>query len=51
MVDALRDTPMYSVPYFEIIDIIGAVEDGYAAYDEQVLGKTDAVRVSSAAAS
>jgi Darcynin, domain of unknown function len=51
MVDALRDTPMYSVPYFEIVDIIGAVEDSYAAYDEQVLGKTDAVRVSTSVAS
>ncbi len=49
MVDALRDTAMYSVPYFEIVDIIGAVEDSYAAYDEQVLGKTDTVRVGTAA--
>jgi hypothetical protein len=51
MVDALRDTPMYSVPYFEIVDIIGAVEDSYAAYDEHVLGKTDTVRVGTASAS
>jgi hypothetical protein len=51
MVDALRDTPMYGVPYFEIVDIIGAVEDSYAAYDEHVLGKTDTVRVTTASAS
>jgi hypothetical protein len=51
MVDALRDTPMYSVPYFEIVDIVGAVEDSYAAYDEHVLGKTDTVRVGTASAS
>jgi Darcynin, domain of unknown function len=51
MVDALRDTPMYSVPYFEIVDIVGAVEDSYAAYDEHVLGNTDTVRVGTASAS
>ena len=51
MVDALRDTPMCSVPYFEIVDIIGAVEDSYAAYDEHVLGKTDTIRVGTASAS
>lgn len=39
MVDALRDTPMFGVPYFEVVDIIGAVEDGDVPYHEHVLGR------------
>lgn len=33
LVDALRDTPLFGAPYFEVIDIVPAVEDGYLEYD------------------
>lgn len=31
--EALRDSPLFSVPYFEIVDIIPTLEDGYRAYE------------------
>lgn len=33
VIDALRDTPFYTVPYFDVVDIIPGVEDGYKAYE------------------
>lgn len=33
LIDALRDTPFFGLPYFEVVDIIPAVEDGYLEYD------------------
>ena len=33
LIDGLRDTAFFSEPYFEVVDVIPAVEDGYAAYD------------------
>ncbi|MHA3098638.1 darcynin family protein [Acinetobacter brisouii] len=33
VVDALRDSQMFSVPYFELMDIIPAVEEGYLEYE------------------
>ena len=33
LIDGLRDTAFFSEPYFEVVDIIPAVEDGYAEYD------------------
>jgi hypothetical protein len=33
LIDGLRDTPFFSHPYFEVLDIVPAVEDGYVAYD------------------
>lgn len=33
LIDALRDTPFLGLPYFEVLEIIPAVEDGYADYD------------------
>ncbi|WP_111895272.1 darcynin family protein [Acinetobacter sp. MB5] len=33
MVDALRDSPMFSMPYFELIDIFPAIEEGYLEYE------------------
>lgn len=36
--EALRDTPLLSAPYFEVVQIIPAVEDGFKAYDSQLAG-------------
>lgn len=33
LIDALRDTPVFGVPYFDIVDVIPGVEDGYLEYD------------------
>lgn len=33
LVDALRDTEMYTIPYFEIVDIFPAIEEGFAEYE------------------
>ncbi|MFO1080422.1 MAG: darcynin family protein [Reyranellaceae bacterium] len=33
LVDGLRDTPFFSHPYFTVVDIVPAVEDGYVEYD------------------
>ena len=34
MMDELRDSPVFTVPYFEVVDIIPAIEDGYVEFDE-----------------
>lgn len=36
MIDAIRDTKIFSVPYFEIVSILPAVEEGYTRYDEHL---------------
>lgn len=33
LIDGLRDTAFFAQPYFEVLDIIPAVEDGYLEYD------------------
>lgn len=33
LIDGLRDTEFFSHPYFEVLDIVPAVEDGYVEYD------------------
>ena len=33
LVDALRDSAFFAEPYFELIDIIPTIEDGWRAYD------------------
>lgn len=33
LIDGLRDTAFFSQPYFEVVDIVPAVEDGYLEYD------------------
>jgi hypothetical protein len=33
LIDGLRDTAFFNEPYFEVVDIIPAVEDGYVEYD------------------
>lgn len=31
--ERLRDSPMITVPYFEVVQIIPAIEDGYIAFE------------------
>ena len=33
LIEALRDTAFFNVPYYELVDIIPALEDGYRAYE------------------
>ena|SRR5437899_9276630 len=33
LIDGLRDTAFFSHPYFKVLDIVPAVEDGYVEYD------------------
>jgi hypothetical protein len=33
-IEKLRDSPLVTTPYFEIVQIIPAIEDGYRAYEE-----------------
>ncbi|WP_339614562.1 darcynin family protein [uncultured Parvibaculum sp.] len=33
-IERLRDTPLFTVPYFEVTDIIATVEDGYIAFEK-----------------
>ena len=34
LVDGLRDTPFFSQPYFTVVDIVPAVEDGHVEYEQ-----------------
>ena len=34
LIDALRDTPFLGLPYFEVVDVIPAIEDGYQEYTD-----------------
>ncbi|KUM03936.1 hypothetical protein KIF53_01900 [Chromobacterium subtsugae] len=36
LIDALRDSKIATEPYFEFLDIIPAVEDGFREYDAQL---------------
>ena len=38
MMDELRDSPLFTVPYIEVVDIIPAIEDGYLEFDEAEAG-------------
>lgn len=40
LVDALRDSKIYTVPYFEIVDIFPAIEDGFLEYEEHIANDT-----------
>lgn len=33
LIDALRDTAFFGLPYFEMVEIIPSFENGYLAYD------------------
>ncbi|MDQ0463981.1 hypothetical protein QO010_001752 [Caulobacter ginsengisoli] len=35
LMDALRDTAFFSAPYYEVVDIIPALENAYAEYDAE----------------
>ncbi len=34
-VERLRDSPIFAHPYFEVVDIIPSIEDGYRAFEAQ----------------
>ncbi|MPQ72264.1 Darcynin, partial [Pseudomonas sp. MWU12-2323] len=36
LIDALRDSKVVTEPYFEFVDIIPAVEEGFRDYDAQL---------------
>ncbi|MVF14946.1 Darcynin 1 [Ketobacter sp. MCCC 1A13808] len=36
MIDALRDSKIYTVPYFEIVDIFPTIEDGFVEYESSL---------------
>jgi hypothetical protein len=42
LIDALRDTPFFARPYFEVVEIIPGIEDGYRAYDAAILEQDQA---------
>lgn len=42
LIDALRDTPFFSQPYFEVVDIIPGIEDSYRDYDAAMLAEAAA---------
>lgn len=33
VIEQLRDSPIFSVPYFDLVDIIPALEEGYRHYE------------------
>jgi len=33
LIEALRDSAFFAEPYFDLLDIIPAIEDGWRAYD------------------
>ena len=35
VVERLRDSPLFSTPYFEVIDIVVCVEEGFRAFEAQ----------------
>jgi hypothetical protein len=38
MIDAIRDTEIFTKPYFEIVRILPAIEEGYLEYDSHLSG-------------
>ena len=37
-IERLRDSPLITVPYFELVHIIPAIEDGFRSFDEAEAG-------------
>ncbi len=35
VIERLRDTPLFAVPYFEMVEIIPAIEDGFRAFEAE----------------
>lgn len=33
-IERLRDSPLFAVPYFELVDILPALEDGYLDFEQ-----------------
>ena len=42
LIDALRDTPFFARPYFEVVEIIPGIEDSYREYDAAILAQDQA---------
>ncbi len=40
LIDALRDSKIFTVPYFEIVDIFPAIEEGFNEYQASLTNKT-----------
>lgn len=36
LIDALRDSKIFTVPYFDIVDIFPAIEDGFMEYESSL---------------
>lgn len=36
MIDVIRDSEFCTVPYFELVEIIPAIEDGYVEYESSL---------------
>lgn len=36
LIDALRDEAFFGLPYFEVLDVVPALENGYAEYDAEM---------------
>ncbi len=36
LIDAIRDTEIFTVPYFEFVEIIPAIEGGFVEYEEHL---------------
>ena len=43
-IEGLRDSPMVTVPYFEFVQIIPAIEDGFRAYEAGLADGSGATR-------
>lgn len=40
LIDALRDTAFFNGPYYEVVDILPAIENGYQAYEARLAAQT-----------
>lgn len=36
LIDALRDSKVFTIPYFDIVDIFPAIEDGFIEYESSL---------------
>ncbi len=39
LMDELRDSDMFRIPYFEVVDILPGIEESHVVYDESLLRK------------
>jgi Darcynin, domain of unknown function len=47
MWERIKDTVLFTVPYFAIKDVVFGIEEGYRAYEREVLGRGNASIISS----